>query len=186
MKILGVYGSEYGQAEAVLKRISKVLERHGHSVTIVKGNAVPPGLSVEDFDAVVIAASIIVGNYQRYIREFVTRHRGALSSRLTAFVSVNGASPESMPAWRAAADRYVAGFLKQTEWTPSLTAAFAGALRYPRYGLVTRWIMKLISRSTGGPTDTSREYEFTDWEEVERFGGRLAEAIAAAPSPRAA
>ena len=61
---------------------------------------------------------------------------------------------------------------------PGGTATFSGALRYPRYGPVTRWIMKLISRRSGGPTDTSQEYEFTDWQAVDRFGEDLARALA--------
>lgn len=36
----------------------------------------------------------------------------------------------------------------------------------------------MISRRSGGPTDTSREYEFTDWEAVDRFGREVAEGLA--------
>lgn len=39
--------------------------------------------------------------------------------------------------------------------------------------------MRAISRSQGGPTDTSREYEFTDWDAVDRFGQALADGLAA-------
>ncbi len=129
---------------------------------------------MDDFDAVVVAASIIIGKYQPYIRQFVRRHAAGLRGRPTAFISVNGSSPESLPEWRAAATRYVDTFLKDTGWQPRWTASFSGALRYPRYGIVTRWIMKMISRQTGGPTDTSREYEFTDWNAVDQFALDLA------------
>lgn len=179
MRILGVYGSEYGQAESVLRRIGAILERRGHEVLVFKGDAVPGGVAVEDFDAVLVSGSIIMGRYQTYIRDFVRDHVGALRMLPTAFVSVNGHSDESSEAWRAAARRYVGRFLTDTRWEPRWTATFSGALRYPRYGLVTRWIMKLISRSTGGPTDTSQEYEFTDWGAVERFANYLGDTLAA-------
>jgi len=103
MKILAVYGSNYGQAQAVLQRITAVLEGRGHTVSVFRGNAIPADLAVEGFDAIVVAASIILGRYQTYIRDFVKRHHTALCARPTAFVSVNGTAPESMPEWRGPA-----------------------------------------------------------------------------------
>jgi len=185
MKILAVYGSNYGQAEAVLRRVARVLESRGHVVTVFKGDALPASLAVEEFDAAVISASVIMGKHQAYIREFVRRHAPALRARPAAFISVNGTSPESAPEWRAAAQEYVARFLKNTSWEPRWTATFSGALRYRSYGFVTRWIMKMISRRTGGPTDTARDYEFTDWAAVERFATDLAEAVAVSRPGRA-
>lgn len=35
-----------------------------------------------------------------------------------------------------------------------------------------RWVMKQISKRHFGPTDTSRDYELTDWAEVQRFTDR--------------
>ena len=32
-----------------------------------------------------------------------------------------------------------------------------------------KMVMKTISRMAGGPTDTSRDYEFTDWVALDRF-----------------
>ena len=81
-----------------------------------KGNAIPADVAVEGFDAIVVAASIILGHYQTYIRDFVKRHHTALCALPTAFVSVNGTAPESMPEWRDTAQRYVQQFLKQTAW----------------------------------------------------------------------
>lgn len=178
MQILAVYGSEYGQAEAVLRRIADALRARGHIVAIHKGNQLPETATPDRYDAVLVAASIVMGHYQAYIRDFVTTHRAALGDRPTAFISVNGSSPESVPEWRAAAARYVRQFLAQTGWTPRWTATFSGALRYPRYGLITRLVMRMISRSQGGPTDTSHEFEFTDWQAVDRFAETLCTALA--------
>ncbi|MDZ7685538.1 MAG: hypothetical protein U5O39_11475 [Gammaproteobacteria bacterium] len=35
--------------------------------------------------------------------------------------------------------------------------------------------MKRIAKQAGGDTDTSRDYEYTGWEQVERFAERLLE-----------
>lgn len=132
MHILAVYGSNHGQTEAVVRRVAAALEARGHAVRVLKGDAIPADVRVEAFDAVVVGASILVGRHQAYIVRFVQQNRDALRARPGAFISVNGANPESLPAWRAEADRYVAQFLERTGWTPRWTAAFSGALRYPR------------------------------------------------------
>jgi menaquinone-dependent protoporphyrinogen oxidase len=185
MKILAVYGSKYGQAEQVMRHIATVLEGRGHPLQRFRADQIPPGISVEDFEVVLVGASVIMGRYQRYVRDFVRRNLASLAARPTAFVSVNGHSPESVPEWRAFARGYVEKFIRETGWRPRWTATFSGALRYPRYGLVTRWIMKKISAHTGGPTDTSKEYEFTDWDAVDRFATEMADALEVGPAAAA-
>lgn len=50
-------------------------------------------------------------------------------------------------------------------------------MAYTKYGFVLRWITKIISRRRGGPTDTTRDHDMTDWEAVDQFAKRLAEAL---------
>jgi menaquinone-dependent protoporphyrinogen oxidase len=45
----------------------------------------------------------------------------------------------------------------------------AGALTYSKYNFFIKLIMKTMARRAGGPTDTSRDYEFTDWAALDRF-----------------
>jgi menaquinone-dependent protoporphyrinogen oxidase len=181
MKILAVYGSEYGQAEAVVRRLASALKAGGHWVALHRADAVPSGTRADDFDAVLVAGSVIMGRHQRYLRDFVRHNLGSLNGRPSAFISVSGASPETNPEWRAAARAYVAKFLEKTGWSPRWTATFSGALRYTRYDIVTRWIMKRISARAGGPTDTSRDHELTDWAAVDRFAADLLNALAGEP-----
>jgi menaquinone-dependent protoporphyrinogen oxidase len=69
------------------------------------------------------------------------------------------ATGSDLPGARRCAD----AFLHETGWFPSMVRLTAGALTYSRYGPVRRWIMKRIARKAGGGTDTSRDYEYTDW-----------------------
>ena len=55
----------------------------------------------------------------------------------------------------------------------------AGALAYTRYNRLTRWAMKRIVTKAHGDTDTSRDYEYTDWNDVRRFAGEFAETLKA-------
>ncbi len=177
MRVLAIYGSTHGQAEAVLRKVVALLGGGDLDVVVEAGDRAAGVLDPGSFDAVVIAASVILGHYQHYIRDFVVDHRDSLNERPTAFISVSGTRPESDPAWRAEAEAHVADFLESTGWRPTVTATFAGALRYPRYNWFTRLIMRRISRSHGGPTDTHREYEFTDWAAVTRFAMHLRELL---------
>jgi menaquinone-dependent protoporphyrinogen oxidase len=178
-KILVVYGSSYGQTAKVVNRITEGLDLAGHRGTVWKGDALPADYSLDGFDGFLIAGSVVLGHHQDYLRDFVRRHAGRLNAAPSAFVSVCGALSEAGPEGTARAATYVAEFLAATGWRPRLTASFGGAVAYTRYGMLTRWIMKLISRRTGRPTDTSRDWEFTDWRAVDRFATAYAESVTA-------
>ena len=55
----------------------------------------------------------------------------------------------------------------------------AGRLAYTQYGFLTRFIMKWIARRQGGPTDTTRDYEFTNWDNVTRLADTVVRMVAA-------
>ncbi|MGB5518964.1 MAG: hypothetical protein WBO73_10940, partial [Gammaproteobacteria bacterium] len=49
----------------------------------------------------------------------------------------------------------------------------AGALRYSKYPLPLKWIMHKIATKAGEGTDISRDYEYTDWDQVKGFAGKV-------------
>jgi menaquinone-dependent protoporphyrinogen oxidase len=184
--ILIVYGTAHGQTERVALRIGTALTESGHAVTILKGDRLAPNLTLGAYDGFVVAGSVRVGRYQPYLGAFVRDHITRLNAAPSAFVSVCGAAGGGPDGLRAA-QSYIDKFLYQTGWRPWVGRSFAGELAYTRYDPVTRWIMKMISRRNGGPTDTSRDYEFTDWAAVDRFGRELASMFAGrAPRPTVA
>ena len=71
-------------------------------------------------------------------------------------------------------------FIQDTGWRPAHVLPVAGALAYSQYNFIIRFVMKRIARKAGAPTDTSRDYEFTDWSTLDRFITDVA--LAAAPS----
>ena len=62
-------------------------------------------------------------------------------------------------------------------WRPAAVASIAGCLAYTKYGFLKRWIMKRIARKEGAPTDTSRDYELTNWVKVDAVARDLAESV---------
>jgi menaquinone-dependent protoporphyrinogen oxidase len=172
-RILVVYGTAYGQTQRIAGHLMDLLAEFGHELAMYQGDHLPADLDLDEYDAFVVAASIIRGRHQPYIRDFVREHAAKLNAASSAFVSVSGAAANAP----VQAGEYLQQFFRDTGWYPSFSASFAGAMAYTRYGWVLRWIMKAISRKNGGPTDTTRDHEMTDWLRVYRFAAQLAAAL---------
>lgn len=169
--VLVLYGTTEGQTRKIAAEIADALRDRGHSAERVDSTTFNGPLPVNAFDGVIVGASVHSGHHQDAVVRVVTDNRAALSRLPTAFYSVSLAvldEPHHEEAWA-----YVRRFLEETGWTPDLTETFAGALRYTKYGFVKRFIMKQISKRQGRPTDTSRDFEFTDWTRVDRFVDRF-------------
>ena len=176
-RVLILYSSVEGHTARIAERIGRALRDRGHTVQTHRAEAAGTDIDPASFDGAMIGASIHYGRHPAYLRALVRRHRDALASRPSAFFSVSlsaggpGAKPE-------AAQRYLDRFLRQTAWRPQQVATFAGALCYSKYGPFKRALMIGFVGLAGGDTDTSRDYEYTDWEAVERFGDAFARRLA--------
>jgi menaquinone-dependent protoporphyrinogen oxidase len=69
---------------------------------------------------------------------------------------------------------YVRKFLDNISWKPSLIGIFAGKIDYPRYAFIDKTMIRFIMWMTGGPTDPTGTFEFTDWNAVDEFGRQIA------------
>lgn len=176
-RVLIVYGTAYGQTERIVREIARVLRESEHEVRLERGDQVPADMSLGGYDGIVVAASVQVGRHQRYIERFVRQRATWLMTLPSAFVSVCGAMAAPGPEAARTAQGYRDRFLASTGWHPSLARSFAGGLAFSRYRPWVRWVMKLIVRRAGGPTDTSRDYDFTDWPAVAEFAREFASAL---------
>jgi menaquinone-dependent protoporphyrinogen oxidase len=175
-RILLLYATIEGQTAGIAERIAHKLREKGHSVEVLPADAARTGLDPAAYDGVMVGASIHYGRHPAYLRTLIRRHRGALAERPCAFfsVSLSAGGPRPKPK---AAQRYLDKFLRQTGWQPQLTASFAGAVKYSLYGPIKRRVMIVFVRLGGGETDTTRDYEYTDWDAVERFADAYAQRL---------
>jgi menaquinone-dependent protoporphyrinogen oxidase len=60
-------------------------------------------------------------------------------------------------------------FLRNSGWQPNRILPVAGALQYSKYNFLIRLVMKWIAKRVGAETDTSRDYEYTDWSRLDQF-----------------
>jgi menaquinone-dependent protoporphyrinogen oxidase len=107
-----------------------------------------------------------VGKHAAAANAFVRGNLALLRHVPSAFMSVSLSASE---VDRTRAQSYVNQFLEQTDWQPDLTATIAGAIRYTSYNFLKKLVIKKIAEENGLPTDTRRDYEFTDWDEVTGF-----------------
>lgn len=170
---LAVYGTSHGHTAKVVGRIAHVLTGHGHQVTVRRANELG-GLSLDRFDGFLVAGSVIYGKHQSYLRDFVRENVRRFNAFPSAFVSVCGALMGTWAQGPAEAAKYTGAFLNATGWQPRLRLSIAGNLPYTKYGLMTRLLMRVVSKRTDRPTDTSRDWEFTDWNAVDLFAQELA------------
>ena len=150
-KILVAYASTHGQTQSIASRIQQSLERRGIQVTLANLKE-GPAPALDQFDGVVVGASVIARGHQPAVADFIRERRDALNAMPTAFFSVSASAGSSLEKGRAAARRVRDTFLVETGFRPALTECVAGAIS----------------------TDTSRDHEYTDWHQVEAFAHKFA------------
>jgi menaquinone-dependent protoporphyrinogen oxidase len=170
-KVLIVFGTTDGQTEKIADALAAAIRQPGVVARVVEAGK--PDVSPAGFDGVIVAASVHAGGYQRTVRRWLRRHAIELRDAPTAFVSVSLGVLQQEPAVQDQLRRIVQRLCAETNWQPTLIKHVAGALQYTRYNVLKRWIMKRIVAKAGGATDTSRDYEYTDWKDVEDFAHRF-------------
>ena len=171
MKILIIYGTTEGQTRKIARFLKDEAEKAGHDATLSDASDNPP--DPDGFDRVIIGASLHVEKYQSPVKHYATKHYEKLNQMPTAFFSVSlsaaGKDKDSLAEISRIADK----FCEDTGWRPRIVEQVAGALLYTQYDFFKRFIMRMISKKSGGDTDTSNDYEYTDWEQVKNLLSRL-------------
>jgi menaquinone-dependent protoporphyrinogen oxidase len=168
-RILIVYATTHGHTAKIAARVAKAARGADARVDVREVEDVGE-VEPEDLDGLIVGASVHGGRHQDSIVEWATRHVKPLQDLPSAFFSVSLTAAADDAEAQRATDGYLAGFAERTGWSPDRAQAFAGALQYREYDLFTRVLMVLLMQAGGRPTDTRRDYDYTDWDAVERFG----------------
>ena len=169
-KCLVIYSTTDGHTKKICDHIASILNDSSHTKLISLNQAFDENLMM--FDMIVIGASIRYGKHKKELYEFIRKNRRTLEKTETCFFSVNAVarkSEKNLPS----TNPYMKKFLKQSGWIPDHTEVFAGEIDYKKYKFFDKHIIRFIMWLTGGPTDTSRKYDFTNWDNVQLFADRL-------------
>jgi len=166
MKALVLYSSRDGQTHAIASYIGNIIKEEGECDVMDLQDA--DAVDLARYGKVMIGASIRYGHFSPLLDKFVKRNVQQLNEMPSAFFSVNltARKPEKRSAQT---NVYTRKFPLSTPWKPTQCGVFAGALRYPRYSWLDRVMIQFIMRMTKGETDTRKEVEYTDWEQVKQF-----------------
>lgn len=195
MKRVAVFfATRDGHTEKVARHIATALGESGLEVDLMNVGDETGPIQFELYDGAVLAASVRVGRHEKEMARFVRAHRAELERIPAAFLSVSLSEASAEDQRRPPADRVASignvrkmidAFLGETGWHPAHVKPVAGALVYTHYNPLVRFVMKRIAKSAGADTDTSRDFEYTDWVALDRFAAEMAREIlssASAPS----
>jgi menaquinone-dependent protoporphyrinogen oxidase len=178
MRAVVFYATREGQTRRIAEHVASDLHRRHVEVDLYDVNTLHGWIDWSRYDWTCVAASVHGGHHEREMIAFVKRYRQELDRLRAVFLSVTlseaGAEDVRAPRERreqSAADarRMIDVFVEETGWRPARALPVAGALAYSHYNFIIRFVMKRIARKAGAPTDTSRDYELTDWSALDRF-----------------
>lgn len=169
MRLLILYGTTEGQTAKIAAFLAARAEAAGHEVRLHDVASCDPAPAPAAFTAVILAASLHMGQYQTGVLAYARAHATALNAMRSAFLPVSLATLSQDAGELEGLAETVRSVTRDTGWTPTVVSHVAGALRYTQYDFLRRWVMKFIAYSHGQPTDTSRDHEYTDWPALARF-----------------
>jgi menaquinone-dependent protoporphyrinogen oxidase len=184
--LLVVYATRDGHTRKIAEHVAATMRARGDAVDVVDAASVPPEFDVSRYGGVVLTASLHAGKHEREMVGFAKTNRVALDSMPTAFLSVSltEASVEDRTASferRAKAAEEVKAaeeaFCHETGLHPARMWPVAGALLYREYGILKRLVLQMIARRAGRDTNTSLDYDYTDWQALDRFTQMMVEEI---------
>ena len=166
-KTLITYSTVDGQTKRISERLAKLATQSRVDVLPISNQ-----INLDSYKTIIIGASIRYGKYRNEVFNFIENNIHTLNVKENAFFSVNvvarkpeKSAPETNP--------YLIKFLDKIKWKPKNLGVFAGKIEYPKYKFIDKYAIKFIMWLTKGPTDTSKTYEFTDWNKVEDFAKDL-------------
>ena len=181
------YATTEGQTRRIAERLVAYFRDKGFTSRAIDVAGPDAGdVKWRHAQAVVVGASLHAHRHQRSARAFVSKHVPDLNALPSIFFSVSLAAASESADERNEAARIAREFVDAAEWHADAIVSLAGRLAYTKYGWLTRLIMKRIARRHGQVTDTTRDYEFTDWDEVARVADSIVQRIVTERAHRAA
>ena len=174
-KALIVYSSHEGQTAKIAHEIAGGLRFADHEVDVRRCQDAPAVLDPAAYDLVLAGSPIHAGTHDRLLIEWLRANRTALSKTTSGFFSVSLAAASQSAEENEEARHLARDAVKEAGCEVDAIVCFAGALSYSQYGFVKKLIMRHIAGKEGGDTDTTHDYEYTDWNSVRDFAQHMAE-----------
>lgn len=168
-KILIVYASKNGQSEKIAHFMAEQLRPRGHSVDLFHCGQQPDIIELKLYDAVIVGGPVYAHGFPHSLVQWTAAHAAELQRKAASFFSVCLGILQTDVKVQEDEKQIVVQFFNKTGWHPRRWTIFAGGLPYTKYNWFIRFFMKRIAAKAGGDTDTTKDFEYTNWAEVKRF-----------------
>lgn len=165
--IILLYSTTDGHTIEICHNI-KLIAAENNANVIIEPITNANQIEFNKFDMIVLGASIRYGFHKSEVEKFIDTNLELLKSKPNALFSVNVVARKENKN-TAETNPYFKKFLNKIKWKPNKTAVFAGKISYPEYKFFDRLMIQFIMKITKGPTDSSKTYEFTNWDKVKEF-----------------
>ncbi len=174
MKALLLTSSTDGQTEKIMRVIAAEMLINDYEMMNIHEDIMQKGQKIDwkAYDKIVIGASIRYGHYHKNLYQFIEKYAHELNQKTAYFFGVNLVA-RKIGKNTPQSNSYTKKFLKKIKWKPTKSAVFAGACRWSMYNFWQTKIIQFIMIITKGPTDTTKDVEFTDWNNVCSFAKSL-------------
>ncbi|WP_027710329.1 menaquinone-dependent protoporphyrinogen IX dehydrogenase [Zooshikella ganghwensis] len=173
--VLLLYYSRDGQTKKIMQFIAQHMSCQ-LSTCVVALTANGESINIEKYSAVLIAGGVRHGAHPKALTRWIKVHSQQLDAKQTGLISVN-LTARKVNRDQIDSNPYLKKWLLELNFRPDMVGVFAGALQYSKYALTDKLLVKLIMKMTNGPTDTSKDYEFTDWSQVTDFSNKFSDLI---------
>lgn len=167
--ILVAYGTTEGQTRKIAEFIAERLRIRGHRVDLVDTASPAAELVTPMYQAALLGGPLHQHKHPASLEAFVKRNHAWLAGLPCALFSVSLSAALDDSESRAEAQRLAGEFAAACELRPLATRCIAGALKYTQYDYFKRLLMRMIAQHYGQATDTSKDVEYTNWNDVEAF-----------------
>lgn len=167
MKILVAYASTDGQTRKICRVAADWLADQGTAVELLPlADADADDIDLTRFDAVLLAASVHIGHYQKALTDFCANRADTLPALPSLFLSVSlAAAGHEAEDWQGL-EKILTDFTSATGWTPNRVEQLAGAYKPSEYDVFRRFVMRRILANKDPSADLSADIEYTDWTDL--------------------
>jgi len=176
MNFLIAYATTEGHTATLAEHCATTLRREGYEAEVVDTKHIDPDFDIDAFDAYLLLGSLHQTKHQASLVGFIHRNLTRLNEAPSALISASATGSKVDPLSQAKANACIDELLDETDWRPLARTPIGGCIQYTKYNFFIRLVMKRISEQEGGPTDTSRDHELTDWDKLDRFVKNFASA----------
>ncbi len=177
MRTVVLYETWKGHTEKIADKIGDVLREKGHEVDVLRLRSLKGGKVDSSYDAWVVGTPVRMGRVHGKVRSFMENNRDRLREKKTALFVVCLAKNSGKSEGREETEKYLQSMRDGLGRNPDQESAFGGSLPFTKYNPLMKFMMKKIVESNEGNIDTSKDQDYTKWDDVQSFAEGFAERL---------